>query len=70
MLAKLWVRSVLTPSFPAVHSPPSVYVDLGSVENHPAPDKFVRKLEAAVLRNGSTWHVGATPVGQAGVRKT
>ena len=61
---------VFTPGFPAVHSPPSVHVDLGSVENHPAIDTFERKLKAAVLRNGRTSNVGATAVGKAGVRKT
>ncbi|CDF39798.1 WD40-repeat containing protein [Chondrus crispus] len=63
-------KEVFIPSFSAEHNPPSVYVDLGSVENHPAPDTFERKLKAAVLRNGSTSHVGATAVGQAGVGKT
>ncbi|CDF32779.1 WD40-repeat containing protein [Chondrus crispus] len=64
------VGDVFKPSFAVESNSPTVLVDLDSSGGEIVPDTVERRLKAAVLRNGTTVHVGATAVGQAGVGKT
>ncbi|CDF37855.1 NB-ARC protein [Chondrus crispus] len=64
------VGDVFKPSFAVESNSPTVLVDLDSSGGEIVPDTVERRLKAAVLRDGTTVHVGATAVGQAGVGKT
>ncbi|CDF36531.1 WD40-repeat containing [Chondrus crispus] len=64
------VADVFKPSFGGEFNSPTVLVDLDSAGGGVVPNTVEGRLKAAVLSNGTTSHVGATAVGQAGVGKT